>query len=71
MNGRFSHSNRARYISITFYFIKDHINKGDVIYVHCPTEIKVGNFVAKLLQGKLLKGFRDIVIGVIRLDMLC
>ena len=49
INGRLSSSKRTRYIAIKFYFIKDHIDKGEIHAVYCPTKKLLADFVTKQL----------------------
>ena len=49
VNGRLSSSKMTRHIGIRFYFIKDHIDKGEINTVYCPTERMLADFVTKPL----------------------
>ncbi len=37
-NGRFSSGKRTKHMKAKFFFIKDRIDDGKIIVMHCPTE---------------------------------
>ena len=63
-NGRSSAGQKSRHINIRYFFIKDRINDGDIILIHCPTERMIADFFTKPLQGKLFFKFRDVIMGI-------
>ena len=63
-NGRISVGQKSRHINIRYFFIKDRIAEGDIVLIHCPTEIMIADFFTKPLQGSLFIKFRDIIMGI-------
>jgi hypothetical protein len=54
-----------KHVNIGYFFITDHIDKGDVSLVWCPTGDMIGDFMTKPLQGALFWKFRDQIMGVV------
>ena len=63
-NGRSSAGQKSRHINIRYFFIKDRIESGDILLLHCPTERMIADFFTKPLQGKLFFKFRDVIMGI-------
>ena len=68
-NGSVSSSERSRYISIRFVFIKDVIKRENIEIKHCPTERMIADFFTESLQGKLFQHLRSIVMELIPFPM--
>jgi hypothetical protein len=64
-NGKKSSSKRTRALNIRYFFITDHVEKGDVVIVYCPTDAMIGDFMTKALQGSKFEGFDDDVMNTI------
>jgi hypothetical protein len=64
-NGKASSSKHMKHINIWYFFITDHINKGDISLVWCPTGDMIGDFMTKPLQGALFQKFRNQIVGVV------
>ena len=64
-NGKASSGKRTKHINIRYFFITDHVKKGDVSVVWCPTGDIIADYATKLLQVSIFKKFRDHIIGVI------
>jgi hypothetical protein len=62
-NGVASSSKRTRHINIRFYFIKDRIDSGELNVEYCPTDLMVGDFFTKPLQGHKFFAFRKFIMG--------
>jgi hypothetical protein len=62
-NGKRSSSKRTRAINIRYFFIADQVEKGNVEIRCCPTNLMIGDFFTKLLQGKTFDFFRDLILG--------
>ena len=60
-NGRASSSKRTKHIEIRYYYVADHIAKGDLSVVWCPTDKMIADYLTKPLQGKMLIRFRDVL----------
>jgi hypothetical protein len=58
-------SKRTKHINIWYFFITDHVDKGNVSLVWCPTGDMIGHFMTKPLQGALFCKFRDQIMGVV------
>jgi hypothetical protein len=67
-NGKASSSKRTKHINIRYYFITDRVSKGEVSLEWCPTLDMIGDYMTKPLQGALFKKFRDLIMGVIRVQ---
>ena len=63
-NGRGSSGKKTRHINIRYYFITDRIKKGDMRVMHCPTDMLVGDFYTKPLQGKQFRIFQNIILNL-------
>jgi hypothetical protein len=64
-NGKASSSKRTKHVNIRYFFITDHVNKGDISLVWCPTGDMIEDFMTKPLQGALFQKFRDQIMGVV------
>ena len=62
-NGKRSSSKRTRAINIRYFFIADQAEKGNVEIKYCPTNLMIGDFFTKPLQGKKFEFFRDLILG--------
>ena len=64
-NGKASSSKRTKHINIRYFFITNHVAKGEVSIVWCPTGDMVAEYMTKPLQGAMLRRFRDQIMGVV------
>jgi hypothetical protein len=64
-NGKASSSKHTKHINIQYFFITDHVNKGNVSLVWCPTGDMIRDFMTKPQQGALFRKFRDQIMGVV------
>mmetsp|Transcript_11440 Transcript_11440/g.14339 ORF Transcript_11440/g.14339 Transcript_11440/m.14339 type:complete len:209 (+) Transcript_11440:405-1031(+) len=62
-NGRNSCTGNSRHINIRYFFVKDRVDKGELIIEYCPTEKMLADFFTKPLQGRQFKLMRDIIMG--------
>ena len=63
-NGRQSSGKKTRHFEIRYYFIHDHIKRGNVRVEYCPTDWMVGDFHTKPLQGSAFRRFRAIILNL-------
>ena len=63
-NGRQSSGKKTRHFEIRYYFIHDHIKRGTTRVEHCPTDLMVGDFHTKPLQGSAFRRFRAIIMNL-------
>jgi hypothetical protein len=63
-NGKASSRKRTKHINIRYYFVTDRIAKGELKVQWCPTTEMVADYMAKPLQGKLFRRFRDLIMGL-------
>jgi hypothetical protein len=63
-NGRQSSGKKTRHFDIRYYFIHDHIKRGTVRVEYCPTDLMVGDFHTKPLQGSAFRRFRAIILNL-------
>ena len=62
-NGRKSAGKRSRAINIRYYFVTDHVEKGNVTIEYCPTDEMIADFMTKPLQGEKFRYFRSAILG--------
>ena len=63
-NGRQSSGKKTRHFEIRYYFIHDHIKRGTTRVEYCPTDLMVGDFHTKPLQGSAFRRFRAIIMNL-------
>jgi hypothetical protein len=63
-NGRQSSGKKTCHFDIRYYFIHNHINRGTVRVEYCPTDLMVGDFHTKPLQGSAFRRFRAIILNL-------
>ena len=63
-NGRGSSGGRTQQINIRYFFVTDRIAKSDLTMKNCPTGMLVADFYTKLLQGKLFRLFRNLILNI-------
>ena len=63
-NGRQSSGKKTRHFEIRYYFIHDHIKRGNVRVEYCPTDLMVGDFHTKPLQGSAFRCYRAIILNL-------
>ena len=61
--GRSALGKQSRAIDVRFFAIKDSIEKKDLKIEHCPTDLMVGDFFTKPLQGAKFLYFRNLILG--------
>ena len=62
--GKASSSWRTRHLDIRYFFIKDKVDKKEVVIKYEPTEAMVSDFMTKPLQGSLFQKFRVRILGI-------
>ena len=67
-NGRNSCTGNSRHIDIRHFFVHDRIKKGEIDVQYCPTEIMLGDYFTKPLQGKAFKRFWNIIMGRVHIN---
>ena len=67
-NGRASSSRRTKHIEVRYFFVTDRINHGEITPEWCPTESMIADFMTKPLQGKQFVKFRDIIMGIKKIE---
>lgn len=63
-NGRGSSTKRTRHIKLRYYYVKQHVDNGDIEIVHCPTGIMWGDYFTKPLQGSPFYLQRDAIMNI-------
>ena len=56
-------SHRTRHIKVKYFFVKEFLDNGDFVLVHCPTKDMVADILTKPLQGELFRELRDLILG--------
>ena len=64
-NGRKSSSKRTKHIEVRYYYMADHIAKGDLTVVWCLTDKMIADFLTKPLQGRMFIQFRHALMGAV------
>ena len=64
MNKGFSASEKTRHIATRFFFVKDRIDKGEVVLEYLPTGEMVADIMTKPLQGELFRKMRKILLNM-------
>ena len=67
-NGRRSCGKKSKHIDIRYFWCKDYIEKGEVSLVYCPTELMIGDFFSKPVQGGLFRRMRAVIMGRMTVD---
>ena len=62
--GRISCGKRSWAINIRYFAIKDYCDRGELKIEHCPTDVMVGDYMTKPLQGMKFKNFRKLILGL-------
>ena len=62
-NGRRSESRRTRHMDIRYFWVKDRLDADGIEIDYCPTEIKLGDYFTKPLQGALFNKLRNVIMG--------
>ena len=62
-NGIKSAGQKSRHINIRFFWTADRLKSEKIMVEYCPTEIMLGDFFTKPLQGRLFNEMRSIVMG--------
>jgi histone deacetylase 1/2 len=62
-NGR-SNSDRTRHIKLRYFFIKQYLDSGEFVLLHCPTDLMIADILTKPLQGANFLRLRDLLLGI-------
>ena len=63
VKGRTSCTGNYRHINITYFFVKDRVDSGEVKIMYCPTGRMLVDCFTKPLQGNLFKKFRAVIMS--------
>ena len=61
--GRSALGKRSRASDVRFFVIKASVEKNDLKIEHCPTDLMIGDFFTKPLQGAKFQYFSNLVLG--------
>jgi hypothetical protein len=64
-NGKASSGKRTRHWNITYFYITDLIQRGEVEIQYCPTDAMLGDYMSKPLIGTKFLHFRKMILGLI------
>ena len=56
-------NSRTKHIALRYNFVRDFIDRGEIILKYCPTKNMVADILTKPLQGKLFVDLRDKLLG--------
>ena len=62
-NGRKSAGKRSRALNVRYYYVTDHVEKGNLAVEYCPTDVMVGDYMTKPCQGLKFEKFRRTIMG--------
>ena len=62
-NGRNSCTGNSRHKDIRYFFVKDRVDKDEIIIEYCPTELMIADYFTKALQGKAFKKMWNVIMG--------
>ena len=51
-------------INICYFFLTDQVNQGNVVIKYCPTDLMIGDYMTKPLQGTKFTQFRKSIMGL-------
>jgi len=54
---------RTKHMALRYFWISDHVGKGTVTPVYCPTKQMLADVLTKPLQGSLFKVMRDTTLN--------
>jgi len=63
-NGRASAGKRSRHLDIRYFFITDHIKKGEIDVKFCPTDAMTADYMSKSLHGKKFLKFKKEIMNM-------
>ena len=63
VNGQQSAGRRSRALNVRYFFLTDQVEKGNLTVEYCPTDLMVGDFMTKPLQGEKFIQFRKAILG--------
>ena len=64
-NGKASSGKRTRHWNITYFYITDLIQRGEVTIEYCPTDAMLADYMSKPLVGSKFLHFRKMIMGII------
>ena len=67
-NGKLSSSKRTKHINIRYFFIQDRVKNGEITLKYCPTDQMLADYFTKPLQGAKFILFRDMILGISKID---
>ncbi len=56
-------NSRTKHIALRYHFIRDLVERGEIILKYCPTKMMVADILTKPLQGQLFIDLRDRLLG--------
>jgi hypothetical protein len=62
LKGR-SDSKRTRHVAIRYFFLKNYVERFELMIKYLPTEMMLADLLTKPLQGMLLNKLRDLIFG--------
>jgi len=63
-NGKASSGKRTRHWNITYFYITDLIQRGEVTIEYCPTDAMLADYMSKPLVGSKFLHFRKMIMGI-------
>ena len=69
-NGRNSCTGNSRHIDVRYFFVKDRIDKKEMVVEYCPTHEMLADYYTKPLQGALFRKLRSVIMGFQHINIL-
>ena len=63
-NGRKSIGKQSRALNVRYFFLTDQVQQGNLVIKYCPTDIMLGDYMTKPLQGAKFVQFRKAIMGI-------
>jgi hypothetical protein len=60
---------RTRYIGVKLYFVKDHVDTGELIVEYCKSEDMIADLMTKPVGGALFTKLRDMMVSEVPIIM--
>ena len=67
-NGRNSCRGNSHHIETKYFWVKDRVDKKQVMIEYCPTRLMLADYFTKALQGSQFRKFRNIIMVYTHID---
>ena len=63
-NGQTSAGKQSWALNVHYFFLTDQIQQGNVVVKYCPTDMMIGDYMTKPLQGIKFQKFQKTIMGL-------